>query len=162
MGSIGYDLPTAILCLIMASSLSSLHVLSSPKHKKWFTLPGYVRLGFLASAVGMAYRGAELFTLAGPSGRAAPLGHIDPVGFVLTCSMTFTFVGLSVHAILTQLPPRVRERLERVEHLAHVKPHGPVLAELALDGFTVVEPGGVLPTDPLAPPDVKRVARRKR
>jgi hypothetical protein len=161
MGSIGYDLPTALLCLIMASALSALHVLSSPKHKKWFSLPWYVRLGFLVSAVGMAYRGAELFSLARPAGAALPLGHIDPVGFLLTCSMTFTFVALSVHAILTQLPAPVREEIEHVEHLARTKPHGEALATLALDGFTVVEPDGVLPSGPLTPPQVTRARRRR-
>ena len=141
----GFDLPTAILCLVMAAALCELFALSSPKHKKWLSLPWYVRLGFLATAVGMGARGAELFSLSSPSGSSAVQGHVDPAGFLLTISMTFTFVALAAHAILSSLPVPIRCKIERAERLAHIKPHGEVLATLVLQGVTVVEPMGKLP-----------------
>ncbi len=155
--TIGYDLPTGILCLVMAFALSALHAMSSPAHKKWFTLPLYVRLGLLASAIGMVYRGVELFTLARPDAPLSVPGHVDPIGLALTCSMAFTFCALALHVALTGYAPHIRQGIERVEKLAHVKPHGEALATLALDGFKVAAPGeppppswslGELPPDP--------------
>jgi hypothetical protein len=129
----------------MAVALSVLHILSSPKHRRWLTLPQYVRLGFFVTALGMLFRGVDLLNLSRPEASTASPGHIDGVGFVLTCSMSFTICALAFHAICNSCAPSVRARIESIERLARAGPKREALANLALDGFKAVESLGTFP-----------------
>lgn len=147
MGLDRLDLWTAMLCILMCFALGVLHILTSPPHRRWITLPRYVRVGFFVTANGMLYRGVDLLVLARPP-EASVAGHIDGAGFLLSISMAFTICGLAVHAYRNSYAPAIRRQVEHIEDLARDPAHGDALAQIQLDGGAraqVVGPHGRLP-----------------
>lgn len=137
------DNVTAFFCFLMMMGFVVLHVLSDPKHRKWWNLPGYVRWGFMACALVLLGRGLDLCKLSATTVPPMP-GHIDMIGVLATVIMAYTVCALAVLALRSAYAADIRAKVERIEKIAR-GPHGEALATLALQGVPVVEPRGDLP-----------------
>jgi xanthine/uracil permease len=78
------DVAAGVLTGWIALALFSLHVISSPRHRTWMTIPEYVRRGFLLTGAMFTWRSVNFFSVAGAAGVF--LGHINAEGMMALVS----------------------------------------------------------------------------
>jgi hypothetical protein len=112
------DIAAGVLTGWIALALFSLHVISSPRHRTWMTIPEYVRRGFLVTGAMFTWRSVNLFSVAGSD---VILGHINAEGMMALISVTYTVSALAWWIFTGLLPARTWERLQWAQR--HARDH---------------------------------------
>lgn len=93
---INMDLVASIMSGMLALSLFTLHVISSPKKVNWMPVPAYIRGGFWFAGVAFMWRSVNLFTLATTPGDHIPVvGQINVEGLAALGTMSYSVTALA-------------------------------------------------------------------
>lgn len=125
------DTYAGLLCGVLAISLFSLFIVSSPKRRLWLTIPAYVRGGFLMTGFLMMWRSVNFLSLANST---APLGHINAEGMMPLLALTYTMTAFSLHWWRRSLPA---PGWDRVEHVQDQMRHGADAVPVMMTGREV-------------------------
>lgn len=77
-----------VLCLWIAWVACSLHVLSNPQRQADFTIPEYVRRGFIMVAMMLLWKGVNAFSLVDDFPPNAP-GHMNAEGVMAFAALAY-------------------------------------------------------------------------
>lgn len=130
------DWLAAIFCSIMCLSCLGLHIITSPKHRTWPSVPWPVRWGFLMAGCGLMYRTIDLFKLSHTPGNGAA-GHIDFGGDIASGVMCYMLLSLVIYEARRRYSYQIWDGLRHFEGLAKSDPTG-ASSRLAMRGATVV------------------------
>lgn len=98
------------LCAWVTIMLFLLHVITGPRHTQWFTLPDYVRIGFLATGGLFFWRAVNFFTLA-TSPLPPSVGRINAEGMIALVALAYTLTALTWYVATRTLQPMAWARL---------------------------------------------------
>src|SRR5258707_485709 len=90
------DMVASALCGWMALCIFGLHVVSSPRRRRWMTFPEYVRRGFLIGGGMLTWRSVNFARLS-PSAWSVP-GHINVEGVMAALAVAYIVTSLVVWA----------------------------------------------------------------
>ena len=102
-----------VLCLLMTTFLSALHVVSSQKRDRWMNLPPSVRYGIMAAIPMSLFRAIQFFS-PGSIGPSQP-GTIQVEGALFLLVLTYTIGAICLWVVRRHLPKTVWGRLDWVE-----------------------------------------------
>lgn len=103
----------ALLCGLVALFLFATHVVSSPRRKRWMTLPEYVRYGLFISGAMFMWRSVNFITQ--PSATVSAIGHINAEGVMALAALTYTAMSLAFWMASKRLPDLGWDRLRFAE-----------------------------------------------
>jgi hypothetical protein len=150
------DVAAGVLTGWIALALFSLHVISSPRHRTWMTIPEYVRRGFLLTGAMFTWRSVNFFSVAGAAGVF--LGHINAEGMMALVSVTYMVSALTWWMFTGLLPNHTWERLQWAEARARSHPETVPLMLTPAEVIGVSRAGG---TPTIAPNEGPEAVERE-
>lgn len=110
------DYVLAVVCLLIATGLSALHVLTSPRRRHWQNLDWWVRMPLIPAACVFVMRAANA-TAVGYGPADAP-GHVTFWGLASNLMILWLVGALVGHVLSRTYPVRTWDRLNHVAQLA--------------------------------------------